>query len=84
MVTAILTGIHVEGNLIAADLTYELTSGEIKGQLPKDFGLEKAGKLEDEIAIAWGDAKAYWAAFQRRLARLDETETGTSITREHS
>ena len=83
MVSAILTGIHVEGNLIAADLTYELTSGEIKGQLPKDFGLEKAGKLEDEIAIAWGDAKAYWAAFQRRLARLDETETGTSITREH-
>ena len=34
-------------------------------------------------AIAWGDAKTYWAAFQRRLAKLAETETATSLTREY-
>ncbi|MGB5714765.1 MAG: DNA methyltransferase, partial [Waterburya sp.] len=50
---------------------------------PKDFGIAQTNKLEDEIAIAWGDAKTYWAAFQRRLAKLGETETATSLTREY-
>ena len=78
-----LTGIQIEGNLITFDLTTELLSNELKGQTPKDFGIAQTNKLEDEIAIAWGDAKTYWAAFQRRLAKLGETETATSLTREY-
>ncbi|MDJ0576344.1 MAG: N-6 DNA methylase [Xenococcaceae cyanobacterium MO_234.B1] len=78
-----LTGIQIEGNLIAFDLTTELLGNELKGQTPKDFGIAQTNKLEDEIAIAWGDAKTYWAAFQRRLAKLDETQTATSLTREY-
>ena len=78
-----LTGIQIEGNLITFDLTTELLSNELKGQTPKDFGIAQTNKLEDEIAIAWGDAKTYWAAFQRRLAKLNETETATSLTREY-
>ncbi len=78
-----LTGIQIEGNLITFDLTTELLSGEIKGQNCQDFGLKSSNKLEDEIAIAWGDVKTYWAAFQRRLAKLGETETATSLTREY-
>ena len=78
-----LTGIQIEGNLITFDLTTELLSNELKGQTPKDFGIAQTNKLEDEIAIAWGDAKTYWAAFQRRLAKLAETETATSLTREY-
>ncbi len=77
------TGIQIEGNLITFDLTTELLSNELKGQTPKDFGITQTNKLEDEIAIAWGDAKTYWAAFQRRLAKLAVTETGTSLTREY-
>ena len=77
-----LTGIQIEGNLIAPDLTTELITGSVKGQTPEDFGKAKTDKLADEIAIAWGDAKAYWAAFQRRLLRLDENDVATSITRE--
>ena len=50
--TITFTGVQVEGNLIAPDLTSELTTGEIKGQSAPDFGLEKTSKLEDEIAIA--------------------------------
>ena len=77
------TGIQIEGNLITFDLTTELLNNELKGQTPKDFKIAQTNKLEDEIAIAWGDAKTYWAAFQRRLAKLAETETATSSTREY-
>lgn len=81
MITTNLSGIQVEGNLIAADLTTELAEGSIKGQAPEDFGLGKI-RIADEIATAWGDAKAYWAAFQRRLGRLEQDDLATSITRE--
>jgi hypothetical protein len=77
-----LTAIQIEGNLVAADITSLLSTGSIKGQLSEDFGLAKTDKLADEIATAWGDAKAYWAAFQRKLARLQEDDTATTITRE--
>lgn len=77
-----LAGIQIEGNLIAPDMTVDLLTGEIKGQTPEDFNFAKTDKLADEIAIAWGDAKAYWAAFQRRLARLDADDMATSLTRE--
>lgn len=76
-------GLQIEGNLIAPDLTAELLAGEVKGQASENFGFGKSDKLADEIAIAWGDAKAYWTAFQRMLARLPEEETATTITREY-
>ncbi|WP_292780215.1 DNA methyltransferase [Nostoc sp. NMS9] len=59
-----------------------MLAGNIKGQAPEDFGFTKTDKLADEIAIAWGDAKAYWAAFQRQLDRLDADDIATSVTRE--
>ena len=77
-----LAGVQFQGNLLAADITGELLAGSIKGQTPQDFGLGKSDKLADEIAIAWGDAKAYWAAFQRQLERLKSEDTATSVTRE--
>ncbi|MEH1950327.1 MAG: N-6 DNA methylase [Nostoc sp.] len=77
-----LTAIQIEGNLLAPDMTAQMLEGRIKGQSPEDFGFNKTDKLADEIATAWGDAKAYWAAFQRALARLDENNSATTITRE--
>lgn len=73
---------QIEGNLIAPDITAEMLAGTIKGQAPEDFNFTKTDKLADEIAIAWGDAKAYWAAFQRALARLPENDIATTVTRE--
>ena len=32
-------GVDIQGNLIAADLTAELSAGGIKGQAPEDFWL---------------------------------------------
>jgi hypothetical protein len=80
--SAALAGIQIEGNLIAPDMTTELLAGNMKGQLSEDFGFTKSDKLIDEIAIAWGDAKVYWAAFQRALSRLAEDDVATTITRE--
>ncbi|PSB13148.1 restriction endonuclease [filamentous cyanobacterium CCP2] len=77
-----LAGVQIEGNLIAPDLTSELLAGNFKGQAIEDFGFSKADKLADEIAVAWGDAKAYWAAFQRAFGRLPEDDSATSVTRE--
>lgn len=74
--------LQIEGNLIASDLTTDFIAGSYKGQSTVDFGLNASEKLADEIAIAWGDAKAYWSAFQRGLSRLDESDVATSLTRE--
>ncbi|MGI0491369.1 Eco57I restriction-modification methylase domain-containing protein [Alkalinema pantanalense CENA528] len=78
-----LVGVQIEGNLLASDMPMELLAGGLKGQQSEDFGLSRSDKLADEIAIAWGDAKAYWAAFQRMVARLPEEDTATSVTREY-
>jgi len=74
--------VQIEGNLLAPDMTADVMAGSIKGQTPEDFGFSKTDKLADEIAAAWGDAKVYWAAFQRALTRLDQTDVATSVTRE--
>ncbi|WP_197064827.1 Eco57I restriction-modification methylase domain-containing protein [Leptolyngbya sp. KIOST-1] len=80
--TATLAGLQIEGNLIASDLMADVLSADIKGQVPEAFGLQKTDKLADEIALAWGDAKIYWAAFQRALSRLPEQDLATTVTRE--
>jgi hypothetical protein len=77
-----LSAFDIQGNLISPDLTPDVLAGEVKGQSPEDFGFEKSDKLADEIALAWGDAKVYWSAFKRMLARLPEDDPATSVTRE--
>ncbi len=77
-----LTAVQIQGNLLAPDMTTQLLEGSIKGQEVEDFGLSKTDKLADEIANTWGDAKAYWAAFQRALERLNDNDSATSMTRE--
>nr|WP_210404302.1 hypothetical protein [Chroococcidiopsis sp. TS-821] len=79
---ATITAVQIEGNLIPPDMTSLVLTGGIKGQAPEDFGFAKTDKLADEIATAWGDAKAYWTAFQRALRRLKEDDPATTITRE--
>ncbi|MUL36230.1 Eco57I restriction-modification methylase domain-containing protein [Gloeocapsopsis dulcis] len=83
-VASTITAVQIEGNLIAPDMTSLVLTGSIKGQTPEDFGFAKTDKLADEIATAWGDAKAYWTAFQRALLRLDADDPATTITREWS
>ena len=74
--------VHIEGALILADMIDDIATGQATGQTNVDFGLPKNARLTDEIAAAWADARAYWDAFQRGLARLREDEPATTVTRE--
>jgi hypothetical protein len=76
------TTIISEGNLIPADLLAQVAEGRAEGQQPADFGLDKSRRLGDEIAAAWADVRAFYAAFQRSLRRLAPDDPATTVTRE--
>jgi hypothetical protein len=70
-----------EGSLIGPE-TLEKISDEnaLPGQKPADFGL--TGKVRDEIAEAWAEAKAQWQVFSARRAKDDSKDQyGTTRTR---
>ena len=76
------TTIVTEGGLLPADILDQIAAGEIEGQRPEDFGLPRTRRVLDEIAAAWGDARAHWDSFQHSLRRLPPADPATSITRE--
>ena len=76
------TTITTEGGLLPADILDAIAAGELEGQRPEDFGLERARNLSDRISAAWQAARGQWALFQSYLADLPAGETGTSETRE--
>jgi hypothetical protein len=76
------TAIRTEGGLIPADILEQIATDKAIGQRPQDFALPSTVRLADEMATAWGDARAYWEAFQRRLQRLPADDPATSATRE--
>ena len=61
--------IRLEGGLLSPDILESALAGDLPGQQPRDFGLDGARSLTDEIAGAFADAQAQWALFRRRLAR---------------
>ncbi|MBL9152828.1 MAG: hypothetical protein JNK37_10095 [Verrucomicrobiales bacterium] len=73
--------IRLEGSILSADILDAIERGERSFQTAKDFGLEPSTKVKDEIADAWAAARAYWAAYQVKIARLKEGATGTTETR---
>jgi hypothetical protein len=73
------TCIRVEGGLISPDFLESIH--EQVGQTSSDFGLDAKRSIIDEVSSVWADARAYWIAFQRRLARAKD-ESVTTITRE--
>jgi hypothetical protein len=74
--------IRSEGGLIPFDTIEKLLRGELPGQKPADFGLERGGNLGDETARAWSDVLDYWHIFRRRMEALPENDPGTTLTRE--
>jgi hypothetical protein len=74
--------LNIEGGLFAADLIDQIGDGTVQGQKPADFKLSPRTYLTDEIAAVWTDARSFWTAFQHRLERLPQEDTGTSITRD--
>ena len=74
--------LHIEGGLFSADIPEQLLNGDLPGQRPQDFGLSGRQSLMNEAAATFADAQEYWRLFQHRLQRLQETDVGTSLTRE--
>lgn len=74
--------IRIEGGLLSPDFLE--TIHEAPGQKPQEFGLKPRDSLVDEVSAIWGDTRAYWEAFQRRVARAQHgrSESLTTITRE--
>ncbi|GIX47876.1 MAG: hypothetical protein KatS3mg131_2087 [Candidatus Tectimicrobiota bacterium] len=77
-----LRAIRIEGGLLGPDTLEALLAGELPGQRPQDFDLGGRTSLTDEIAAVFSDARALWGVFQNRLARLSESDMGTSVTRD--
>jgi hypothetical protein len=76
------TPIVSEGGLLPTDILDAIAAGELPGQRPEDFGLERTRNLSDRISAAWQAARGQWALFQSYLADLPPSETATSETRE--
>ncbi|MCR4415817.1 MAG: hypothetical protein NUV77_25665, partial [Thermoguttaceae bacterium] len=77
-----ISSIRIEGGLLGPDILDQLLAGDLPGQRPADFGLDGKRNLTDEIAATFSDARALWGVFQNRLARLPETDTATTVTRD--
>lgn len=74
--------IRIEGGLLGPDILEDLLEeGLLPGQNPEDFGFPEQHSLRDEIAATFTEAQEYWQVFQRRLARLPETDLATNETR---
>jgi hypothetical protein len=74
--------VRIEGALIPGDILEQVAKGEVTGQKPQDFGLDKNRRLTDEISSAWQDALTYWKALERSLNRLGAEDPATTQTRE--
>ena len=74
--------VRIEGGLLSQEILEDIAAGKPEGQRSEDFGLEKGRRLIDEIGAVWSDARVYWEAFQRTLARLREDDPATTPTRE--
>ncbi len=76
------SSIRIEGGLFGPDLVEALTTADLTGQRPQDFGLPPRRNITDEVASAFNDARTLWSVFQSRLARLPESDLATSLTRD--
>ncbi|MCX7689053.1 MAG: N-6 DNA methylase, partial [Fimbriimonadales bacterium] len=77
-----LSAVRLEGGLLSFDTVEQILRGELPGQQPADFGLDRSRSLTDEIAAVLADSRRLWEVFQHRLQRLSSQDLATSDTRE--
>ncbi len=72
--------IRLEGPILSQDIIDRIAEGDHPGQEPSAFGLD--GRVKDEIARAWADARALWGMFERRRSHpAADDRLGTRGTR---
>mgnify|MGYP001183205851 CR=1 FL=1 len=78
----VFQAVRIEGGLFAPDLFDQMLAENLPGQKPQDFGLDGRRGLTDEIAAVFADATDIWRVFKHRIENLEETDPGTSVTRD--
>ena len=71
--------IHIEGAILSPDIFGQIE--KLRGQKPRDFGLDSSTKVKDEIARSWADAQDYWRIFRRKLETVRQGSNATTETR---
>ncbi len=75
------SSIIIQGNIISSEIINKIRNDDEKFQTPADFALDRKTAVRDEIGVAWNAAKAHYMAFTLRAARLNQTDSGASETR---
>ncbi|SMO90001.1 Eco57I restriction-modification methylase domain-containing protein [Fodinibius sediminis] len=75
--------ITIEGQILSAEILSKLSQEGYDYQTPEDFGLGENQKLRDEIQFAYSLARQQWEIFKQKKSRWEESEWGTSDTRNY-
>ncbi len=75
------SSIIIQGNIISSEIINKIRNDDEKFQTSGDFALDRKTAVRDEIGVAWNAAKAHYMAFTLRAARLNQTDSGASETR---
>lgn len=76
------TCINIQGNLISEDVLRKIDLGEASGQSPRDFGMDSASTLRNEMEYAWSRIKLDWKYFYAKSSQLPASDPyGTTLTR---
>jgi hypothetical protein len=82
----LFTTIHTEGAILPPDLLQRIASGDsdVEGLTPEAYHLIKGERLNEGINRSWSRLQGAWSRLiaLSGLARLPESELGTSLTRE--
>lgn len=79
------TTIKTEGNLLPIALLQRVAEGDrgLDGLSPDSYHLAKNERLNEVINRAWSRCEGAWRAFRPEAETLPQSDTGTTITREH-
>ena len=76
--------VKTEGGLLPADLLARIAAGDpaVGGLAPEAYHLAKSERLNEAANRAWNRLQGAWEGFKAGMAKLPESDAGTSLTRE--
>lgn len=81
----VFSTVRTEGGLLPPDLLIRVVEGDadLKGLFPRAYHLAAGERLNEAASRSWSRLRAAWASFRERAARLPDSDTGTTLTREN-
>lgn len=75
-------GVRVQGGLIPAELASRVAAGVLAGQSSADYHLAAGETIREAANRAWAYLTGVWAAYRQAVAKLPDSDRGTTLTRE--